>query len=356
MLRILDPAAPAESAEWLDLWNRWPAAEVFSHPAYLALYANSTTAPRCAIFEKDGVHILYPFLVRDLVSEGLTEGISHAYDMTSAYGYGGPFVWGDGDRAEAAALFWREFAAWTAGRNVVSEFVRFSLFRENLLPYPGATEWRSRNVIRTLDLDPAGLWMDFEHKVRKNVIKAQRSGVTIEWDGEGRRMEDFLRIYYATMKRREAPARYYFPPSYFQKLTRNLAGHIAYFHAIQNDAVIASELILISSENIYSFLGGTDERYFDLRPNDLLKYEVILWAKGAGKRRYVLGGGYQGEDGIYRYKRSFAPTGISPFFIGKRILRRDLYHHLIACRKRQSTRAGLHWNPAPAHFPQYRCE
>ena len=32
----------------------------------------------------------------------------------------------------------------------------------------------------------------------------------------------------------------------------------------------------------------------------------------------VLGGGYGADDGIFRYKRSFAPHGLVPFFVGRR--------------------------------------
>ena len=34
----------------------------------------------------------------------------------------------------------------------------------------------------------------------------------------------------------------------------------------------------------------------------------------------MLGGGYGADDGIFRYKRSFAPHGLVPFFVGRRVL------------------------------------
>ena len=42
---------------------------------------------------------------------------------------------------------------------------------------------------------------------------------------------------------------------------------------------------------IYSFLGGTNESYFNMRPNELLKLKVLEWARENDYTFYVLGGG-----------------------------------------------------------------
>ena len=90
---------------------------------------------------------------------------------------------------------------------------------------------------------------------------------------------------------------------------------------------------------------STDETSFALRPNDLLKVELIRWARATGKQRFVLGGGFQADDGIFRYKRSFAPDGLVPFEVGMRILRPDAYADL-------TERAG--GVREPGFFPAYR--
>jgi lipid II:glycine glycyltransferase (peptidoglycan interpeptide bridge formation enzyme) len=194
------------------------------------------------------------------------------------------------------------------------------------------------------------LWMDFEHKVRKNVNKARRSGVTVVVDPAGERLDDFLRIYNETMDRREAGGGYYFGRGFFERIGADLPGQHCYLHALHEGEVISTELVLVSEENVYSFLGGTDSRFFALRPNDLLKHEIIAWAKAQGKRRFVLGGGYEPDDGIYRYKLAFAPHGAVPFFAGTRVLRPDAYEALV--RARAAAEPG--WQPRPGFFPAYR--
>jgi hypothetical protein len=285
---------------------------VHAHPEYVRL--DAAGQPLCAL--ADGV--LYPFLLRKLPL-----GADGA-DIVTPYGYGGAFRTGAAD----ADAFWASFDAWAAEQGVVSELVRFSLFRDHLLPYPGRREQRLVNVVRDLTADEDALWMDSEHKVRKNVKKALRSGLRVEIDDTGARLEDFFRLYEHTLDRRRAHDRYRFPRTYFEHIRDRLPGQFVYAHALDGDRVVSSELALLSATSAYSFLGGTDEGSFALRPNDLLKAELFRWAKAAGKQRFVLGGGYAADDGIFRYKRSFAPHGLVPFEIGTRILRPDLYAEL----------------------------
>lgn len=353
---ILNYAVPDEKRIWADVWNAWPMREVHAHPGYVGLYADGKKCHAlCAFFESPGGRVLYPFVLRDISLEPYwTVNIGPAWDIVTPYGYGGPFVWGNGDFTRIADEFWPHFDAWAAQQCVVSEFVRFALFKENLLPYPSDPKEILQNVVRDLDADQNSIWMDFKHKVRKNVKRAQSNDIIIELDTTGKRFDDFFQIYNSTMDRRKADKAYYFNRSYFDAIHHDLVGNFIYFHAIHEGKVISTELILLSDQNVYSFLGGTDITSFSLRPNDLLKYEIIIWAKKHGKKRFILGGGYQPGDGIYEYKFSFAPNGSIPFFVGHRILLKDLYDKLITNRSLLAESQGIEWFPRPDYFPQYR--
>jgi hypothetical protein len=329
----------ADSAEWLAHWSSWPEREVYAHPGYASLYEDGQTRALCAAWRCEGGGVLYPFLLRDLRGEPF---YTDAADTITPYGYGGAFSWGV-DRDTVATDFWSVFDEWAAEQPVVSELVRFALFEDELLPYPGEREQRLVNVVRDLAPSADEIWMDFEHKVRKNVKKARRAGVEIEVDPEGARLDDFLRLYAHTLERRDAPERYRFPREFFERIHGQLTGQFVYAHALYENRVVSSELVLLSARNAYSFLGGTESDAFDLRPNDLLKHDVILWAKDAGKRRFVLGGGYSADDGIFRYKRSFAPHGLVPFSIGRRVLQPALYTELT---ERTGARGDAEFFPA----------
>ena len=352
-LRVLDARDAADRRAWLAAWQAWPAREVFAHPGYVTLSATDGARPLAALLETADGTVLYPFLLRPVPVE-IGDDALPAHDLTTPYGYGGPFAWDVADAAHLAGLFWGPFDAWCAEQTVVSEFVRFALDPSALLPFPGHTESRALNVTRSLDLSPESLWMDAEHKVRKNVRRARESGVTVETDETGKRLGAFLEVYEATMERRGARAHYSFARSYYEAIHRDLAGQFVYAFALHAGQVVSAELALVSAEALYSFLGGTRAEAFALRPNDLLKVELMRWGQERGKRAFVLGGGYTPGDGIYRYKASFAPSGSVPFVVGTRVHDAARYAALVARRRAHAEAADEAWEPAADFFPAYR--
>ena len=354
--QILSANVPAEASRWLAIWEESPEREVFAHPTYVALDAERTSGiATCTILRYGSIAVMYPFVQRDLSREVYSlPQLDAQSDITSAYGYCGPIVWGQGSREAAAAEFWNHFDDWARTRNVASEFVRFGLFAQNALPYPGPTWAVSQHVVRRLDKSEDELWRDFDHKVRKNVHKAQRCGVTLHVDSAARELGSFLDVYNQTMDRRQAQTSYRYSLSFFERLAQELKDSICYFHAALTGTIVSTELVLISNSSIYSFLGGTKEEYFDCRPNDLLKFEIIRWARAHEKTAYVLGGGYEPGDGIFRYKLSFAPNGIVPYFQGGRILQPELYDALVLQRECVARMRNEIWSPAQHYFPKYR--
>lgn len=352
--RVWDAADPHDRKTWTDSWRQWPGREVFGHPDYVRLYAGPCARALCASASNGTGCVLYPFLLRALGGEPYCDAsLRDNVDIATPYGYGGPFCWGSPWNPDSARAFWMDFDAWACRSRVVSEVVRLSLFPETLLHYPGDRRVRSQNVVRLLDSEEE-LWRDFEHKVRKNVNKARAAGVTVQVDEIGDRLDDFMAIYTATMNRRNADETYYFPRTYFERIQTDLKGQFAWFHASVGGTVVSTELVLVSANRIYSFLGGTDAAWFHVRPNDLLKVEIMNWARNSGKTEFVLGGGYAVGDGIYRYKLSFAPSGSVPFSIGSRVLDATAYERLVEARRTFAVKQGGQWQPNSEYFPVYR--
>jgi hypothetical protein len=352
--QIWDAANPDDRKAWLECWKRWPEREIFAHPDYVRLYAGPHVQALCAAASVNGSHVLYPFLLRALGAEPYCDAsLRDCSDVATPYGYGGPFRWGAAWASEDTRSFWREFDAWAARSHIVSEVVRLSLFPETLVDYVGDLRVLFDNVVRVLKSEDE-LWHDFEYKVRKNVARARASGVTVRIDERGDRLDEFLAIYTATMSRRNAGGFYHFPRDYFERIRADLQGQFAWFHAEVGAAVVSTELVLVSAKRVYSFLGGTNAAWFHVRPNDLLKLEIMNWARSAGKTEFVLGGGYGNGDGIYRYKLSFAPHGNVPFSIGSRVLNAGAYDELIHARQTLAVMQGEPWCPNPEYFPAYR--
>ncbi len=341
---------PEEYLQWLRIWDKLPGHEPFAHPAYSAAYANENCMPACFYYMDAGGTMLFPFLVRALKGERWVPRDLECTDLVTPYGYGGPFMWNGPNQNDSWTIFYSEVKRLKA----VCLFARLSLFEKSIATLPGETSIKSWNIVRECDSSPENIWMDYEHKVRKNVKSAIRNGVCVEVDPSGVRLDDFLRVFYSTMDRRTAKPEYRSERQFLQNLITRMPDQVCFFHAKKEGQVISTELVLISDEYVYSFLGGTQLSSFHLRPNDILKHEIILWCRERGRRAYVLGGGYAGEDGIFRYKKSFAPNGLVPFRVGQMIFESERYSKLVQMRRAAESALNKTWEPDPHYFPTYR--
>lgn len=351
-LRVLDGADGDDSTEWLRRWKVWPAREPMAHPAYVSLFARPVDRFVCLAWGSDEAGILYPLILRPLSAEPWAGSEEGRRDAVTPYGYGGAFAWGT--PPPDARTFWSAAEAWLRDVHVVTSFARLSLFPEELLAFHGEVSEMMPNVVRRLDLDSDALWKDYAHKVRKNVSADRRAGLSFEVDPDGRRLEEFLSIYESTMDRRNAADGFYFPREFFETIVREMPGSFLFAHVLDGGRVVSTELVLRSAHRLYSFLGGTLADAFEKRPNDLLKHEVAEWGRANGMSSYVLGGGYGGPDGIFRYKLAFAPNGEVPFRVGRLVLDGAANDELIERRRAYEAARGASWSPNPTYFPAYR--
>jgi len=351
-VRILDAGTAGDLQAWLDLWHRWPGREVMAHPSYVRLYARPQDRVLAAVVPTARGGILYPFIARPLSLEAWSPPDLDAWDTTTAYGYGGPFAWNVAP--EETIDFWPQFERWARQEHVVTSFARLSLFADQILPFDGMVEIDGPNIVRSLTDPEDRIWASYEPKVRKNVRRARERGCSLLVDTTGAYLEEFHRVYTATMQRRQASSQYFYPRSFFESLIRGLEGRFVFFHVRLHGKVVSTELVLLSERHAYSFLGGTLEEAFDARPNDFLKHESFLWCRSAGKTAVVLGGAYRGQEGLLRYKSAFAPLGSVPFAVGKKAYDAVLTGTLQDHRAEWVRLQGLDWRREPGFFPPYR--
>jgi len=349
---FLDASDPAGRKAWLDHWKRWPGREVWAHPDYVRLFALEADRVFCATVRTSTGGVLYPVIVRPISSEPWGKGEARACDLTTAYGYGGPFAWNFTERE--AMGFWSQFDSWARARGAMTEFARLSLFPEQMVLFHGEILDRGPNVVRPLVVSDDELWANYDGKVRKNVKRARKEGVIVEIDPLGLRLDDFISVYESTMNRREALSQYFFLRTFFESIISDLPGQFFFLHAIAGGKVIASDLILVSVENAYYYLGGTLAEAYSMRPNDLLQHENFRYCRDRGLKRCILGGGYRPDDGVLRFKRSFAPGGQRPFRIGVKTYDRGMSARLVERRREWERAQGREWNPVEGFFPPYR--
>jgi hypothetical protein len=353
--RIWDAEQAVQAEEWIRLWETLPSGDIHAHPHYVRLFCRPGDRALCAAWESAQGRIVFPFVLRDLRREpyGAAAGKA-ACDLTTPYGYGGGACWDCPAPESLADSFWEAFDSWAAACGLVTEFVRFPLFVEHPLPYRGESSENRKVVARDLRPSTSELVESFSSNTRRNLRKAGRCNLAVECDRDGQNLSEFLRIYEDTMRRRNADAAYFFPRAFFEQLQHGLPGQYAYFHARHGGRVVSSELLLLSRNTAYFFLGGSDVEALPLSANFLLQFEIMRWAASQGKRWYVLGGGYRPDDGIFHYKQGFAPQGAIAFRVGSRVHDAEACRRLVDARRGWAQCSGEAWQPRPDFFPPYR--
>lgn len=349
---IFDLKFSAQKNKWLSVWDSWGSREIHAHPDFIKLNAFDEDEVLAFYTETKGGGILFPIIKRKISSESWCDVEDTYFDVITPYGYGGAFCWGTGECHRD--YFWEEYKIWCKKNNVVTSFIRQSLFKDQVLRSIGEISSPYKNIVRRLNVSEEDLFNGYKHSVRKNLKRAISSGLEIEVDLYGKKLNDFLTIYNSTMDRVDAQDQYYFSEEYFKGIINKLRGYFVFFHVRYKEKIIATELVLVSSKSIYSFLGGTIAEYNSMRPNNFLKHEIIKWGTKNGKLNFILGGGYKKDDGIFKYKKAMAPDGEYDFYLAKVIHDPEAFQLLVLKK--------LNWkkmNAKTSHiesdfFPSYR--
>jgi predicted N-acyltransferase len=193
-------------------------------------------------------------------------------------------------------------------RRIVADFM-------HLNPWSGGNDlldpthvFYNRDIVWVdVSIGPERLWTEhFTHACRKNIKRAEREGISVFEADSVDHIREFHRIYIDTMIRTNALSQYHFPLEYFLRFFNEMRNHARFTMAERNGQIIGAILYTHDDDNIYSYLGGADAEFQQMRPTNAMVYDTICWGAAHGKKRLILGGGYRPGDGIFRFKSSFS--------------------------------------------------
>ena len=292
-----------------------------------------------------GDGVAYPLQFRRLAGDlPFSVVVSEAVWDAASPPFTGPLVTGrpEPEAAEAIAARLRE-------EGVVAEFA-------HLHPWTAAPELigggePDREIVWVdVTLDPERLWRESYSKAcRKNVNRAEREGVTVRPARDADDIAEFHRIYIKTMERNDALDSYFFDLAHFEAIFEELPTGARFALAEHDGRVVAATLYLHDGDDVYSYLGGADHDFQQLRPTNAVVHDTIAWARAEGKRRLILGGGYRPDDGIFRFKASFSPLRAT-LELARRVHLPDDYEALVAAWRAHYGGAG----DDEGFFPLYR--
>ncbi|WP_158301952.1 GNAT family N-acetyltransferase [Paenibacillus mesophilus] len=320
------------------VWNRYISeicdADIYYRAEYCKIYEeNGEGLARLFIYEEGDLFVCYPFLLRSIdhlpaVQEaGFREPL---YDIVTPYGYGGPLS--NINCAEArSGIFQRfseQFSRYCIDQRIVSEFVRFHPILNNVEHYQSIDSIFLRNTVcLRLQEDEDIIVSRYKPENRNRIRRAIKEGLSAVYSPPDR-IEHLLKLYYSTMDRNHAQSYYYFSESFFGNTVQFLKGNIDLIEIKHQDQVIASCLFMHYGKYVHYHLLGCDQEYLKLGPINLLIHELMLWAKRNGCEYLHLGGGYTGNDSLYRFKKTFDMKQSFDYYIGKKIHLPDIYRKL----------------------------
>lgn len=271
--------------------------------------------------------VAYPFFLRPTSSLPFATQITTYWDIRTP-DFTGPITYGS-RTTTTDADFLERFSQYCHDQGIISEFA-------HLHPWMAATELLERSSIQhdreivyvDLDLSEEQLWKDsFTYACRKNIKRTQQEHVKVYEAQTINDIREFHRIYTQTMDRNQAIDSYYFPSDFFVAFFEKMSANARFVLAEYEGQVVAATLYLHDKDFVYSYLGGADHSFQQVRPTNAVIYDTILWAKGRGKKRLVLGGGYEPNDGIFRFKSSFSPL-LAKFHVYNRIHMPEEYERM----------------------------
>jgi hypothetical protein len=336
--QILTPHDPT----WAELFERLPDCrrDVFYSPAFAAVCQDTLNRDDevcCAALTGDAEVILYPFVRRNIGRlTGLSE-LAGLCDIISLYGRGGIVM--HPAAASHIESFHASMAQYCRESAVICGFDRFHPVIGNDAWAAPATRVMDVGGFVVVDMRPdmSVIENSFKPSVRKDLRKAERNGITCFAEPDCSHLQDFLDIYYQTMTRNGASEYYYFADDYFAALQNLLAGQFHFFYAMAGSDIVSCELVLHHGKFCHSFLGGTRREALPLCANPMLKRAIIGFLKDRGCEHFLLGGGTRADDGIFNFKKAYAPQGVLPSRIGGTIWDRQSYDRL----RTQLPAAGL---------------
>jgi hypothetical protein len=330
-----------DAQEWGDLLGA--VEHDFYHlPGYVAASAlNDGGEPRALIVDDGHRQLLLPLVIRPFDGG--------AQDACSPYGYPGPVHTGDPDQAFVEQ-------ALTVGVDLLREMGLVSLFIRThplLNPSPprgvGAVVQHGVTVWVDLTLSEEELWGQTRRNHRQQIRQALKKGYTAHVDDGDRYMDDFKRLYRATMQNRSADDYYYFDDDYFAALQRALGERLHLAVAEQDGVVAAAGMFVVTDGIAEMHLTGHDAAHAADQPMKLVFDTVSTWGRQQGLRALHLGGGRGGtDDSLLHFKAGFSPWRL-PYHTVRVVVDEEAYAALVAAHDPALDPADL-----SLPFPAYR--
>jgi hypothetical protein len=347
-----------DEAGWLGVLQRCRPHDFYALPQYHALAEDHGEGRAHLFVHEEGDHVLaLPLLLRSLATvPACGEAGRGWHDATSVYGYAGPLGSGPALPADVVQHFQNELLSRLRSLQVVSVFSRLHplLPREAALSALGQCRLLQETVSLDLTLAPELQRAGYRRNHLDGIRKLHKLGVTCTPDDGLRHLDDFIDLYYETMRRTRARGSYFFPRRYFVEFIERLRPHAHLFMCHFQDRPICGALVVAYDGIAQYHLGGTRDEAVKLAPMKLLVDTVRAWGCERGLQVLHLGGGTttRPDDSLLHFKKGFSDRR-HRFSVWRWIVWPEVYERLCQDAAAWNERRGLATLPGD-YFPEYR--
>ena len=334
-----------ERKEWDEVVRSFAEYDVYYLSGYVrAFEIHGDGEPQMFYYEDNGLRGMYVYMKRKTAIDGV-------YDSITPYGYGGFLLEGNQSEENLNAL-WTAYEKKMKVENIVDNFVRYHPVLANAVPMKVCSDVIDLGKTVAMDLSSEDvIWTNIHSKNRNMIRKAEKNGIVIKHGQDLVLFEEFIKIYNATMDKDNAEEYYYFKPEFYRSIHEDLKDNYEMFWAEYEGKIIAMSIMIFANGRLNYHLSGSDIKYRNLAPSNLLLYNAALWGCEKGMKTFHLGGGVgSGEDNLFKFKIAFNRFSDYQFSIAKHIFDKVKYDELVDIRSREDA----NFNRESRFFPLYR--
>jgi hypothetical protein len=153
--------------------------------------------------------------------------------------------------------------------------------------------------------DKEKIWEGYKKNIRRDVRKAQRSGITIRGVDSKEDIRIFYRLYLSSMERNRAMAKY--PLRWFEAVYEEMVekGLGAFVFAELEHEVIAGSVFIKSPTSIHYFHNGSKYEFLKFCPNELLIHSALEEAIEKGNPFFDFMGSDPNDASLVRFKEKW---------------------------------------------------
>lgn len=228
--------------------------------------------------------------------------------------FGGPLVRESSSKNEVTGLLLQRYNRIIRRKAIYSQYRNFWP-QDNFLPVfeaQGYTYEEHLNIHIDLTKSEEELWREVSSKRRNEIRRAQKEGTTVSELTRENEINEAYGILKEVYSRAKLPLH---DKSLFDAAYNILfpKGNIKFFGAFFEKKLIGVIVALCYKGRVYDWYAGSRREYYKKYPNDLLPWEVFLWAQKAGYKLFDFGGaGKPGVPyGVRDYKKQYGGTFVN---------------------------------------------